>query len=63
MSATVVNYSSKITVNFDTMFKIICDFSEQRYTKEAQWNYVPECLKALDKKVPLWVRFSNFVDK
>ncbi|KAI6175924.1 TRNA-dihydrouridine(47) synthase [NAD(P)(+)] [Aphelenchoides bicaudatus] len=28
---------------------------EQRYTKEAHWNYVPQCIEALNKKVPLWV--------
>lgn len=28
---------------------------EQRYTKLADWDYVPECVNALSGKVPLWV--------
>ncbi|CAD5229917.1 unnamed protein product [Bursaphelenchus okinawaensis] len=28
---------------------------EQRYTKAAEWDYIPECIEAANGKVPVWV--------
>ncbi|CAD5228781.1 unnamed protein product [Bursaphelenchus xylophilus] len=37
---------------------------EQRYTKAAEWDYVPQCADAAQGKVPLWVSGDtyNYVD-
>lgn len=42
---------SKLVLFWNYYFK----FREQRYSKVAEWDYVPECVKAIDNKCPFWV--------
>lgn len=30
-------------------------FRDQRYTKLAEWDYVPECAEAVAGRAPLWI--------